>query len=294
MRVTNRMAYNLIGKGLSQRAERIMRVHESISSGKRVNDLSDDPLALTRILDHRRSLASLDQYTENIDQATSWLKATESSLYDVNKLLARTKELVLGQTTGTATDETRQAVAEEVDRIFEHAIQLADLRLGDRYVFSGFKTDTLPFSSTSDYTYQGDTGSIQVEIARDQKVTINLNGAEVFTSGSINVFSVFDNVVTHLGSNDVSGLQADLADLDTAMDQILGKLAEVGAKANQLESTKQSLLDLKLNITGMVSELEDTDLADAVAELSLQETAYQASLASSVRLMETNLLDFLK
>jgi len=103
-----------------------------------------------------------------------------------------------------------------------------------------------------------------------------------------------DNVVTELTNNDVSGLQADIASLDTSIAQILAKITEVGAKTNQLESTKNSLQDLKLNMTEMLSELEDTDLAEAITELSLQETIYQASLASSTRLMQTSLLDFLK
>lgn len=294
MRVTNKMIYDMIGKSLSQRTERIMKIQQSISSGKRVNEPSDDPLAMTRILDYRTSLASVDQYTENIDQGTSWLRMTESSLYVVNQLLGRTKELVLAQTTATATDETRQVAADEAEQIFEQAIQLANARLGDRYIFAGFKTDTSPFLSTSDYIYQGDTGSIQIGTARNQKVTINMNGAEVFTGGPVNVFETFDNVVTHLRNNDVSGLQGDIDALDSALAHILGKLAEVGAKTNQLESTKSNLLDLKLNMTKMLSDLEDTDFAEAVAELSLQELAYQASLASSARLMQTNLLEFLR
>jgi flagellar hook-associated protein 3 FlgL len=288
------MIYDLIGKSLAQRSERLLKVQRSISSGKRINEPADDPLAMTRILDYRANLASVDQYTKNIDRGASSLKTTETSLSEVVQLLGRTKELVLSQTTGTATDATRQATAKEVLGIFEQVIQLANTRMGDRYLFSGFKTDTAPFLSTADYTYQGDTGSIQVEIARNQKTTINLHGSEVFTGGPVNVLQTLDNVVTELTNNDVSGLQADIASLDTSIAHILAKITEVGAKTNQLESTQNSLQDLKLNMTEMLSELEDTDLAEAVTELSLQETIYQASLASSTRLMQTSLLDFLK
>jgi len=204
------MIYDMIAQSLAYRTEKIMKINRSIASGKRVNSPADDPLAMTRILDHRASLASMDQYAENIDQGISWLRITESSLYEGNKLLARTKELVLSQVSATATDETRQATAEEVDEIFAHMIQLGNTRLGDRYIFSGFKTDTAPFLSPSDYTYRGDTGAIQTEIARNRKAAINLNGAEVFTGGPVNIFGTLDNVVTHLRANDISGLQGDI------------------------------------------------------------------------------------
>jgi flagellar hook-associated protein 3 FlgL len=293
MRVTNQMIFNLVTQSLSRQGERMFKLQRSISSGKRVNEPSDDPLGMTRILDFRSSLASMDQYEKNIDHGLSWERQTESSLYDVNQELSRTKELVLSQVTGTATDETRQATAEEVSVIFEHVIQLANTRFGEHYIFSGFKTDTAAFVSTSDYTYRGDTGAIQTEIARNQKVTINLTGTEVFTGGPVNILQTLDNVVTDLRNNDVSGLQADIDALDTGLEHILAKLGEIGAKTNQLETTKDSLQDLKLNATELLSELEDTDFPKALAELSMQETIYQASLASSAQLLQTSLLDFL-
>ncbi len=294
MRVTNRMIYDSIAQTLSQSAERIMKANRSISSGKRVNEPADDPLAMTRILKYRTKLASIDQYMENIEQGISWLMATESNLYEVNQQLARAKEVVLSQVTGTANDESREAAAEEATEIFEHVLQLADTELAGRYLFSGFKTDTVPFLSTLDYTYQGDTGSIQIEVARNQRVTINLNGSDIFTGGPVNIFQTLDDVATDLRNDDITGLQADLDALDISISHILAKVGEVGAKTNHLESTKDSLLDLNLNVTEMLSDLEDTDIAKAVTDLALYETAYQASLASSARLMQTTLLEFLR
>jgi len=293
MRVTTQMIFNLVTRSLSRQGERIYRLQRSISSGKRVNEPADDPLAMTRILDFRTSLSSMDQYEKNIDHGLSWARAAESSLYGVNEQLSRTKELVLSQVTGTATDETRQATAEEVSVIFEHVIQLANTRLGEHHIFSGFKTDMASFASTSDYTYRGDTGVIQTEIARSQKVTINLTGEEVFTGGPVNILETLDNVVTDLQNNDVSSLRADIDALDTGIQHILAKLGEIGAKTNQLETTKDSLEDLRLNATELLSELEDTDFAEALAALSMQETIYQASLTSSAQLLQTSLLDFL-
>jgi len=52
MRVTNKMIYDMITQSLSHRTERILKIQRSISSGKRVNEPSDDPLAMTQILDH--------------------------------------------------------------------------------------------------------------------------------------------------------------------------------------------------------------------------------------------------
>ena len=114
MRVTDKMVYDMITQSLAHRAEGLMKTQKSISTGKRVNEPSDDPLAMAQILDCRTHLASMDQYAKNMDRGITWLKASESGLYEANELLARIKELVLSQVTGTATDETRHATAEEV------------------------------------------------------------------------------------------------------------------------------------------------------------------------------------
>jgi flagellar hook-associated protein 3 FlgL len=288
------MIYNLVTQSLSRQGERMFKLQRSISSGKRIHEPADDPLAMTQILGFRSSVSVLDQYQKNIDQGLSWARQTESALYDVNQELSRTKELVLSQVTGTASDENRQTTAEEVSVIFERVIQLANTQLGERYIFSGFRTDTAPFASTSDYTYRGDSGAIQTEIARNEKISVNLTGLEVFTGGPVNVFQTLDDVVTHLQDGDVSGLELDIDTLDSSLEHILAKLGEIGGKTNQLEMTKESLEDLKLSATELLSELEDTDLAEALAGLSMQETIYQASLASSAQLLQTSLLDFLR
>ena len=52
--------------------------------------------------------------------------------------------------------------------------------------------------------------------------------------------------------------------------------------------------DAELALTSSLSEVENTDLPKAMVELQMQEVAYQAALASTARVMQPSLLDFLR
>jgi len=90
---------------------------EKMASQKTINRPSDDPLGMSRILTYRKSQASAKQYSENIDSSKAWITMTESKLTGANDLLVRAKEIALSQTTATASAETREIAAVEVQQL---------------------------------------------------------------------------------------------------------------------------------------------------------------------------------
>jgi len=84
-----------------------------------------------------------------------------------------------------------------------------------------------------------------------------------------------------------------LGRLDDAMDRVTEKLGIAGAAYDRLENMDSVLSEVIERERGLLSEAEDVDLAEAVMELSMQQTAYQASLAASARVILPTLLDYL-
>jgi flagellar hook-associated protein 3 len=93
--------------------------------------------------------ASIDQCQRNIDNNNGWLAMTESKLSSAGELLTKARELAIGQGTATASAETRRITAENVEQLKEQMLSLANSQYGDRYLFSGSRMDTAPFSATS-------------------------------------------------------------------------------------------------------------------------------------------------
>jgi len=87
---------------------------------------------------------------------------------------------------------------------------------------------------------------------------------------------------------------SDISRFDNAIDKNVTTRAEIGAKMNRLDLTQSRLEDQEINLRSLKSENEDVDIAETIMELRMQESVYQASLASGARVMQPTLLDFLR
>jgi len=148
-RVTDQMRYEMLNNSIFKTQGKYSELMEKIATQKQVNKPSDDPLGMGKILDYRTVKACISSYQANIESSKSWLSATESSLSNVNDILTKVKETAVSQATATATASTRQIAADSLQPLIEQICSLANAKFGNRYLFSGTKTDTEPFSTTA-------------------------------------------------------------------------------------------------------------------------------------------------
>lgn len=298
MRITQKMMANQVNSSLSKNVEKLMKTQTRISSGKQINQASDDPVGMSKILAYRKNLDSMEQYVRNISNARSGLEAGESILSDIGDVLNRAKELALSQTTGTASPETRIVAAGEVRELRDLLIQLANTKQGDRYIFGGRQTDTPPYDpDATDPEFQGDDGGILVMIADGVTEDMAVSGKRVFGSSEDSVSNdpvvVLSALIQGLQDNDTDAISSQLEPLDQSMTQIINERSDVGARLNRLDSTENHSETFKINIQKILSDTEDLDLIHAATELTAQQTAYQASLSASAKIVKYSLLDYL-
>ena len=73
MRVTNNMMNNQVVFNLQRSLQSFMNLQTQMSSGKRINKPSDDPVGTLRDLDYRTELSKISQYQDNVSQGQNWL-----------------------------------------------------------------------------------------------------------------------------------------------------------------------------------------------------------------------------
>ena len=93
MRVTNSMMSNNITRYLMGQNEALYKVQEQISTQKKINRPSDDPTGMRNILDYRNKIATVEQYLDNINRATTRLESTEITLDIVDDLIGVVREI---------------------------------------------------------------------------------------------------------------------------------------------------------------------------------------------------------
>ena len=291
MRVTGQMIAQTALRNINANINRLEKLQDQITSGRRINRASDDPVAVSQALVYKTSLAETTQYRANIDEAIGWLNATDTALGSATSLLSRARELAVQGANDTLAAQQREAIANEVDQLLQQAVQVGNSAFGSRYIFAGTKTTAPPFADApGGPVYNGDGGGISRQIGASAFATINAPGDTVF-NGS---FAALRDLSAALRANDGQAVAATLTSLDAATDIVLGARSTTGAKVNALEAAATRASDLEVNQTGLLSKTEDLDIAEAITNFSTAETVYKASLQAGARALQPSLLDYLR
>ncbi|AKX93493.1 flagellar hook-associated protein FlgL [Moorella thermoacetica] len=305
MRVTNRMLNNNVIRNINRNLENMARTQEQMSSGKRVNRPSDDPIVVARVLAFKTSIAANDQYKKNMEDAKGWLDASESVLGMATDVLQRARELAVYGSNGTMPPESMDALGKEVDQLLDEMMQVANTSYGGRYIFGGSQTTATPFVSNSSSTddpveYNGDSAALNWEIAPGVTISVNENGDQIFMqainngSATESIFKLLNDLSAALHGGTATDVSATLNKFDQAIDHILNIRATLGAKSNRMEMAMSRLEDTQIGLTQTMSKLEDIDLAETVMNYKTQENVYLASLSTGAKVLQPSLIDYLR
>lgn len=191
MRVADNMNYSQVIGNLNKNRKEAGDLQNQAATQKRITKPSDDPAGTTRTLAARTDLNSIQQYEKSLVQARSFLEFSEQSLQELSDLLMRIKELSIGQSNEAgANKDTRKSVATEVEQLYQQAMHVANRKIGDRYLFGGFKTQAPPFSAKGEY--RGDEGEMMIEINKGAYIPMNIPGNKVFLGKGVAIRSVLE------------------------------------------------------------------------------------------------------
>ena len=117
MRVTNQMLSRTVLQNLQRNLGRMQHYQNQMSSGRRVNRPSDDPLSVVRVMGLKTTLETNEQYKKNIDFSSSWLEITDTALGSANDVLQRARELAIYGASDGLSDDARKAISLEIEQL---------------------------------------------------------------------------------------------------------------------------------------------------------------------------------
>jgi flagellar hook-associated protein 3 FlgL len=185
MRISDNQNYDTLRNNIFRSKERMDNLQSEASTMKKLNTPSDDPVSAAKVLEVRTEKMNNDQYQTNAKLAESFLTNSEQALTELSDIIVRAKEIAISQSSGaSANSDTRLGVAEEVTQLYNQAVAAGNRRIGDRYLFGGYKTQNPPIDPSG--RYQGDNGQTMVEIAKDVFLSMNVTGLEAFNTNPKN------------------------------------------------------------------------------------------------------------
>lgn len=293
MRITNRILYLEALAALQKNLQAVDQAREWIATGTRIRRASDDPGAIGAVLRADSQVRALAQYRRNIAAARSRLQTEELVLSQLTENLTRAKEIGLAQAGSTANAASRAAAKEHVDRILEQIIQAANTRFDGKYLFGGHFADQVPLDPTGAFDpTRPPAGAHQVEIGANQVVRTNHDALEIFIQSG--VIDALQQLSAGLGADDDNAIRGALDLIETAFHNVQALLGDVGARSLHLDIAEANLDALEVNLLNFRAELAEVEFEEAVTTLVQRQTAYQAALLATSRILTTTLVDYLR
>lgn len=335
MRVSDNTNFGVIRDSISRSKSRMENLQGQSATLKKVNRPSDDPVGSAKVLEVRTDKVNNDQFQTNAKLAESFLDNTDHALSDLSEILMRAKEIAIGQSSNaSSTPESRLGVAEEVTQLYQRAIGTANRRIGDRYLFGGYKTNNPPVDSEGNY--QGDDGQMMIEIGRETFIGMNMPGHEAFNTQpersadfrrmqlqknpelkekdkeeqqqalrtlaseqeagapNANIFQELKALRVALLTGDINAVRGTLDRFDDVLGRVVAMRAKIGSRIQGIQGNVSALERHNVTNAQLTSAIEDADMAQVVSDLAKEETVFKSSLASSKHLIQPTLLDFLR
>jgi flagellar hook-associated protein 3 FlgL len=182
MRVTQMLNQQQFLSSLDDLQSTISQNMNQTSSGVAFTLPSQDPIAAGNVNTYNQALAQSQQYTTDANSAQTSLNTEDSTLSQVTTQLQSLRSLALEANSGTQSSGDLTAIAAQAAQIQSGLVALANTQDGNgNYLFSGFATQTQPFTSTATgASYLGDQGQQQIQIAAGQTIAAGDSGDAVF------------------------------------------------------------------------------------------------------------------
>lgn len=304
IRVTQTMMNTQLLSNITGNLGRMNNLMDQLSTGRRINKPSDDPVGLTFSMRYRSEIDANDQYVKNTDSATSMLDFTDTTLGQAGDVLQRLRELAVKGATGAQPQEAYDAINLEVKELYNQMVEIGNSKFNGKYVFNGEQTQKAPYpgtkiddtTGTMAYAVSTDEGQTQYELGPGVTLGANLTGNEVFgkDTDNDNVFLVIKQISDALKAGDSNKVSDLIGSVDTRLGTLLEKRAEVGARTNRLALVSDRLTETGVNLKNIQSKTEDADMSAVITNLKTEENVYQASLSAGAKLITPSLVDFLK
>ncbi len=293
MRITQSIITRTILNGINQSHENMNIAQQNIATGKMIHKPSDNPLGFTRVARYRQMINQNEKYMENITNSNGWLSTTSSALNHILDRVIEAKEYATQGANDTLNATNRAALAGKVDGLIDEVVSLANTKYLGKNLFAGTKTkvDSAFDWSGDTLTYNGNNGKINRKIGASLSVTININGNQLANTG---LFTTLANLRDALNDNDQSATRDMISSLRDVSDQIASLASGVGSIQNHMEMARQRLDTANINLASYLSQIEDTDVVEAITRYNNEEISYNAALRTASNVIRTNLLDFLR
>lgn len=272
--------------------ERAERAQKEVSSGRRIFSAADEPDGVSALLTTRAELEATDQIRNNLGRTKAEVDAAENGLQQAVKILERARTLAAQGQNGFNVESTWTALSLEAGDLMQQMLNVANLAIEGRFVFSGNSDSVQPFdfepSLDTVTSYAGSVATRQSLFPGGNPFDIARAGDTIFDNPGVDeigvsksVFGALRQLRDALQSRDVDTLRSSMQSIEAATKNVANELSFYGAAQRRVTEAASSAEATWLRLKTQLSRLEDADMTEAILET--QQARFQLEAAFQVR-----------
>jgi flagellar hook-associated protein 3 FlgL len=286
--------------GMSSIQQRETLAQQQLTTGLRVNNVSDAPDQISDILSVQSAISRNTQIGQNLASVKNETDTAESAVSSAVSLVEQAESLGTQGASDMDSADTRTQLAQQLGNVLTQLVSIANTTVGGRYIFAGDSDQTQPYTIDLTQTnpisaYAGTTSTRQVEAPDGSTFAVAQTAQQLFDApdGDDNVFMSINNLRNALLNNDSAGVSSSLAQVSSSDTYLNDELAFYGNVQDNVANatSEQSTDDTQLRT--QLSTLQDADETQSIIDLNEAQTQQQAALASESEVPRTSLFNFL-
>jgi len=301
MRIASKTYMDMLQRSIREAENRLGVLTQQITSGKRINHPSDDPVAASQALRAHAELQKTLSSQKTLERAVQLNGALDSAMADLSTPLQTAYNAALKATQVGLDEAGRAACAEEVRSAMTRIITVGNSEFNGTYLLAGTSNREAPLTETGDDSdvvqYNGDTYQMRISIAPGRTAEIAVTGRQLFNfadaSGNRPVSAVDDDLFQVMAdlARDIEvgyedGIAEHMEQLKTLQEHVLMQRGIVGGYGLRLDQSLTLAENAELQARTLLADIEDVDMVNALLEAESQKTAYQAALAATANIAQ--------
>ena len=297
MRVAFNAAFEDGVRNINNASAALAEAQRQLSSGRRIDSASDDPLGTMTAISEHASLSRVDAYSSAAGDAYSRLALADTIMSDIVTQLTAAQSSALSARGSNITTAQRQAVANEILAIRDAIFSDLNTQMQGAYLFSGSNVLAAPYTRVGQgfSAYQGDANAARIDVSNGRDVAATFDGHAILQgSDPQHILDALTDLSTAILAGDSVGTANGVDAITRAFDRATLAQSRIGNDLRSLDDVRMQLVSVRQTAVSRLSKVEDADLAEASARLAQSETAYRAALSAVANTLKLSLLDFLK
>ena len=289
---------------LGKNSESISKLMQQLSTQKRINVPSDDPVAASRLVQLNREQSAIKQYQSNISGLTGALSIQESQIKAMSDQVMAVSDKLKLANNSSLSQKDLAGYGEELGSMLDSLVaSMNSKNENGSYLFSGTMTGskTVELDKNGQYVFGGNENSRETVVANGVSITENTNISHAFSSSGndldmLNKLKALSEKMQDPNANyaDYKDELSDMIDMTQSTSDNLGALfTDLGGRQNRLTLINDAHTDVSLSNAQVETDLNAADSATTTINLQLYMTSMQITNKSYSMISQLNLFSML-